>query len=120
MTPEQLISQAIDDLCRRARVDPDDGTDAARDAVRAVVARDRVDDPDRWQGWFREATGLKVFVSPESVFTVERNERRESVQRAKVELPPAVRNAVRQRGDGMNATTRVKMCRVQKARRATA
>lgn len=42
MTPESLITDALDTLCWRARVSPDDGSLAAGDAVCSVLLRDGV------------------------------------------------------------------------------
>jgi hypothetical protein len=99
MTEADTIRQAIADLCLRAGVESDDGSEAARDSVRAVVRRDRVEGYDRWQGWFRAATGLRVLVSTESVILLGKADGAPVVV-AKVELPAAVRNAVREKGDG--------------------
>lgn len=95
MTETELITDALAALCARAEVSPDDGSLPARDAVRAVVQRDRVTGDDRWQGWFRDATGLPVLVSTEFVILL-----RDRAVVARVALPRAVQVAVREACDG--------------------
>lgn len=88
----RLIDEAIAALLLRGGGTPD--------GCRSVIERDNVDGPDRWQGWFRAATGLEVLVSTETVFTLDRRPGSGAVKGAVVQLPAVLREAVREPSDG--------------------
>ncbi len=102
MDREALASEAMSDAVR-CLVHRAGGDGATPEGVRAVLARDGASrHPDPWQWWFREATGLKVYVSTEAVILVTRPHGPAGPAKVlRVELPEVVRKAVRTPADAV-------------------